>query len=134
MGRFFCIIQDDPEDKAIEISQMPRTYGQAMVTILAARSGAADVGFLQSRRQVQNVIQIPFRSSSDELGFVYLCKYEDVRHHYEPEPLDLRAGAMQERLLSPRVIEVGILQSRWTCRTNTFANTDGWTQVENVCR
>ena len=40
----FCIIQDDPKDKAIKILQMPRIYGQATVSIIAARSEAVSRG------------------------------------------------------------------------------------------
>jgi hypothetical protein len=46
------------------------------------------------------------------------------------QPLELRGWALQEHLLSPRILEFGSLQTRWTCEENrlrpNMASTDGW--------
>jgi hypothetical protein len=44
-----CIIQDDTEDMAREISQMAQIYNSAMITIAASRAKTVDEGFLQVR-------------------------------------------------------------------------------------
>jgi hypothetical protein len=44
-----CIIQDDPDDKIIEISKMPEFYKNAYVTISAATARSSVAGFLQPR-------------------------------------------------------------------------------------
>ncbi|KAF4618348.1 hypothetical protein G7Y89_g14954 [Cudoniella acicularis] len=122
----FCILQYNEEDKAHEISLMPQIYGQATVTIVASRSEASDAGYLHSRPKLCESFQIPFRSSAGELGFVYLLEAKEAHNYYKSEPLDLRAWAMQERLLSPRVLEFGTSQTRWKRRENTAGHSDGW--------
>jgi hypothetical protein len=41
------------------------------------------------------------------------------------EPLSKRGWALQERLLSSRVIEYGSLQTRWVCMHEDGTQTDG---------
>jgi len=47
-----CILQDDVYDKAVEISQMPRVYSQATVTITASRAKGVQEGFLFDRPKI----------------------------------------------------------------------------------
>jgi hypothetical protein len=67
------------------------------------------------------VIELPFRCSNSQLGsVVILPRVEPFK-----EPLDMRAWALQERFLSPRVLECGTLQTRWMCKSQTW-QTDGF--------
>ena len=120
-----CIVQDDQKDKRREIFQMPRIYGQATLTIDAARAKDAQPGFLENRVATEGpkaVFQIPFRCDDGEVGSVILLHAEK---QFDSEPLDMRARAMQERLLSPRVLEFGTRQTRWICPRKTEGYSDG---------
>ena len=130
--RFFwidalCIVQDARKDKQREISKMPRIYGQATLTIAAARAKDAQSGFLENRVATEDpkvVFQMPFRCDDGEVGSVILLHAEK---QFDSEPLDMRARAMQERLLLPRVLEFGTRQTRWICPRKTEGYSDGWT-------
>jgi hypothetical protein len=125
----FCILQDDPLDKAWEISQMLLIYNQATLTIAASRANQVDEGFLQNRKKLAEdnpnlVFELPFRYSNSQLGSVMLVP-EVVP---STEPLDKRAWALQERFLSSRILEYGSLQTRWICQHTTSSTipTDGY--------
>ncbi|KAK0739487.1 hypothetical protein B0T21DRAFT_143074 [Apiosordaria backusii] len=131
-----CIIQDDPNDKSIEISKMPSIYGGATVTIVAARSPSAADGFLGERLPgLKEAAVVPYRCLDGELGFITLTR---IGNGFEPaEPIDERGWTLQERLLSCRIIEFGSRQTRWICpetRSSGFSNeglTDGWSRDVN---
>jgi len=126
-----CIIQDDANDKSVEIARMPSIYGCATVTIAAARSSSAAGGFLGERVSVpREGAVVSYRCVDGELGSITLI---NLGHEFESaEPLDDRGWALQERLLSSRIIEFGSWQTRWICpatRSSDFSLegfTDGW--------
>ncbi|KAK0742805.1 heterokaryon incompatibility protein-domain-containing protein [Schizothecium vesticola] len=126
-----CIIQDDPNDKPVEIAKMPSIYGGANITIVAARSSSSTAGFLGERFPGRlEAARISYRCIDGQLGSVTLAKlgggFESV------EPIDERGWTLQERLLSLRIVEFGSRQTRWICpetRSSKSANeglTDGW--------
>jgi hypothetical protein len=115
----FCIIQDDLEDKAREIAQMPLVYGQSVFTIAASRASGVEAGFLQDRAAIEcqtpRPALIQYQCSTGQIGSVlvflgYSTDYEMI------EPLDFRAWALQERFLSRRVLDYGETQTRWVCQ------------------
>lgn len=113
-----CIIQDDDDDKAREISQMPLIYSQSTVTIVASRASGVYQGFLQERitpTYTRPAFELPYRCIGGEIGTAVLLPY-----WYTPEeahqPLESRGWALQERLLSPRVLEYRSLHTRWVCQ------------------
>ncbi|KAL9627661.1 MAG: hypothetical protein Q9164_007535, partial [Protoblastenia rupestris] len=130
---------------AIEISRMPSIYRNAVVTIAATNSGAAHDGFLHQRKVTEEasaVFKLRWRDSGDKSYYpTHQYKptpdepYCDVLLMQQPcdvdaeEPLDLRAWTMQERILSPRVLEYGTHRLRWICPSTEFDHdhTDGWT-------
>jgi Heterokaryon incompatibility protein (HET) len=119
-----CIMQDDTNDKAVEIAQMPYIYRNSTLTIAASRAATVQAGFL-GERTASNIpgaeFELPFQcKNSARLGSITL-----VKATIGPEPLDLRAWAMQERLLSPRTIEFGTRQLRFICQHNPRGVTDG---------
>lgn len=130
-----CILQDDMNDKAFEIAQMALVYNQATVTIAATRAGGVQEGFLGDRRpyphgtlQTDSVIwELPYRSRAGATGSVILVPDCEI----PTQPLDTRAWAFQERLLSPRILEYGSLQTRWKCQGTAELDdmTDGFTNT-----
>ena len=115
----FCIVQDDQEDKNWEIVKMPLIYSQATVTIVASRAKGVTEGFLHDRSRMgeetaDQVFELPYRCSDNKLGSVVLLP----NIQWSTEPLDLRAWPLQERFLSPRIVEYGSLQTRWICQTS----------------
>ena len=131
-----CIIQDDSNDKSVEIAKMNAIYGSATVTIVAARSSSATEGFLGERLPgPREGFIVSYCCFDGELGSITLVKLNDG---FDPvEPIDERAWALQERLLSSRIIEFGSRQTRWICsetRSSGFSLkgfTDGWKRDVN---
>lgn len=109
-----CIIQDSPEDKQYEIATMQSVYSQATITIAASRSNGVGEGFLADRNStffVELLSKEPDCAPGTAV-IVPTCKMA-------LEPLNTRGWALQERLLSPRFLEYGSLQTRWLC-SRTF--------------
>ena len=136
-----CIIQEDSNDKSVEIAKMTSIYGSATVTIAAARSSSATEGFLGERFPgPREGAIVSYRCIDGELGSITLVKLDDDGDGdwSEPvEPIDQRGWTLQERLLSSRIIEFGSRQTRWICpetRSSGFSPeglTDGWRRDVN---
>lgn len=133
-----CIIQDDSNDKSVEIAKMTSIYGSATVTIAAARSSSATEGFLGERFPgPREGATVSYRCIDGELGSITLVKLDD--HGFEPvEPIDERGWTLQERLMSSRIIEFGSRQTRWICPETGSSGgfslegfTDGWKRDVN---
>jgi len=131
-----CIIQDDSNDKSVEIAKMTSIYGSATVTIAAARSSSANEGFLGERFPgLREGVIVPYRCFDGELSPITLIKIGD--RFESVEPIDERGWTLQERLLSSRIIEFGSRQTRWICpetRSSEFSLegfTDGWRRNVN---
>ncbi|TVY57671.1 hypothetical protein LSUE1_G010308, partial [Lachnellula suecica] len=136
-----CIIQDDPADVTRELAQMSRIYSQATVTIAASRAETVEDGFLQPRQvnvepgvsfDLPCSFKLPYRCPNGELGSIYLAPLKTT----VPEPLDARAWAFQERMLSPRILEYGSRQVRWLCAHSDCqaSCSDGWIPVSDEHR
>ena len=130
----FCIIQDDETDKNWEIVQMPLIYSQATVTIVASRPRGITEGFLHGPKKGEetpdHIFKLPFRCSDNSLGAVVLLPIIQP----PTEPLDLRAWALQERFLSPRIVEYGSLQTRWICQASAIEGSiDGFKNMIIFC-
>ncbi|KAJ8129862.1 hypothetical protein O1611_g3765 [Lasiodiplodia mahajangana] len=131
-----CIIQDDEDDKAVQIADMARIYSQATVTIVASRSSRAVDGFLGEINLTSRTllaVRLPFRCSGKDrtVGSAYLTHIEGSRNR--SEPIESRAWTLQERYLSNRVVEFGSLQTGWTCSSSSASTAksgdsyvDGW--------
>ncbi|KAH9908557.1 heterokaryon incompatibility protein-domain-containing protein [Xylariomycetidae sp. FL2044] len=147
-----CILQDNAEDKAREISRMGSIYRNATLTIIAASTTSAQSGFLQSRADPhigwwKSLIPIRYpvldpRSSSEEgappvdenentagrdrhVTWGTMCFMDDMEaldYSISRDPVSHRGWCLQERLLSPRVLNYG----RWpTWRCRKAKQTDG---------
>lgn len=125
-----CIVQDDDSDKAKQIAQMPQIYTSAVVTIVASRAERAVDGFLHNidlDSATEFAVKLPFRcpgSAAD--GSIFVAK---MRNAQDSEPIDYRGWTLQERYLSPRVLEYTSNQLLWTCASSGEKNgySDGWT-------
>jgi hypothetical protein len=99
-----CIIQDDEADKTREIATMPSIYNNAVVTNAAMTASSASKGFLHLRKTKRPIIRTV--ALRDALGQTLTLSMVEVdRSEYtETSPLDTRAWAMQEALLSARIL------------------------------
>jgi len=108
-----CIIQDCETDKEMEISRMASIYKNAAITIAASSSKNAKDGFLSKRVRPylpRDSFHIPMLNG--EKGTVYLSA-----EAYEPEhPLDKRGWALQEFMLSSRMLIFSDYELLWQCK------------------
>jgi hypothetical protein len=111
-----CIIQDDDDDKAREIAQMPLIYSQATVTIAASNAKSVHEGFLRDMSLYPR-FELPYRCRNGEEGSITLLpgiiRFGELR-----EPLESRGWAFQERLLSPRILDYRTYHTEWICQEN----------------
>lgn len=112
-----CIIQDNDEDKIYEINRMGAIYKNAVLTIAAANTHSAHDSFLADR-PLPSTCTVPYLLPDDTYGKLWL------RQDYSGwmlSPLDSRAWALQESLLSPRLLWYGPADLKWKCSTTAFA-------------
>lgn len=108
-----CIIQNSEDDLEKQILQMPHIYKNAEMTICASTAKSCYDGFLQPRLDYSQ-FRIPLSWSGGLQGTVYLDDYTLASPPIR-ENLATRGWALQERLLSRRVLEYGWRTTRWTC-------------------
>ncbi|KAL2040624.1 hypothetical protein N7G274_006603 [Stereocaulon virgatum] len=116
-----CIIQDSAPDKDIEIAKMDRIHQNAQLTVSAASAERCQDGFLANRSlgvefpPSSGFSSVPFACPDGRSGTVLL---REVKLYFPSlEPLDRRAWALQERVLSPRVLIYGSWQMYWQCQS-----------------
>ena len=119
-----CIIQDSPEDKAHEIQKMGFIYSNAILTISASSAKGVKDGFLKKRiwrKQDPEWFLLPFASGDDgSTSTIYARRF--TTYHTSSEPLNSRAWALQEDILSQRVLAYDSYRIRWQCKTTYHAD------------
>lgn len=126
-----CIIQDSIADKAIEIGQMARVYGNSTITIGATRASAVKDGFLGLRSPLASgspnkIFSLPCKQKEQDMGTVILLPFTAECQ----EALDTRGWTFQERVLSPRIIDFGTLRTTFTCQKPiAHVPSDGWSHL-----
>ncbi|KAF2264851.1 HET-domain-containing protein, partial [Lojkania enalia] len=101
-----CVVQDDVSDWHKEASQMGEYYKNAVLTLSALSAPNGDVGFLIPRRH--ECVQL-------EAGWGIRNASRPWEEVFENSPLSRRAWALQERLLSTRVLHFGNDEIFWEC-------------------
>lgn len=116
-----CIIQDDPEDKAKQISQMGRIYKDATFTIMAASARSVSEGFLDNAKVDAPEAKLPFHIDEDSFGAVFVRScYSSNPYFLDKEPIFNRAWTLQETLLPSRILMFDSFQVTFKCGENDF--------------
>ncbi|KAK4894368.1 hypothetical protein LTR27_007501 [Elasticomyces elasticus] len=113
-----CIVQDDEEDVAEQISQMDRVYTNSLCNIAASDASNNDEGCFYDRDPTP-LQSYRFKLDADGSG--------EARHHLQlphhkadmalwDSVLERRAWVFQERLLAPRTVHCCRTQLYWECR------------------
>lgn len=118
----FCIVQDDEVDKAKEIPQMALIYRHALLTIAASRAHTVEDGYLHHvsplcyGRFAPTSLRFRDRCGRESKMLVLTETHHKLVFHRPKEPIDARAWALQEQLLSPRLLSYTSHGLRWSCR------------------
>jgi hypothetical protein len=119
-----CIVQDDEDDKDLQIGQMSMIYSQAVLTIVAAAGDSADAGLpgissVRTSEQIEVALPEtnihPNRSilstfSGRSQDNVYVASYQDTTW-------GSRGWTYQEHVLSARLLIFMEQQILWECGT-----------------
>ncbi|KAF6831669.1 heterokaryon incompatibility protein [Colletotrichum musicola] len=106
-----CIVQYSLADWEAEAARMGSVYSNAAVTISALRSKDSKKGFLGRRNQCCVILSSDFAAHRPLPGFDAAVS---------KSPLSKRGWCLQERLLSPALLNFGAGQMYWECRTATW--------------
>jgi hypothetical protein len=117
-----CIIQDSASDWLEQSGQMKQVYSNATVTLVAEASEDSHSGIFTSANAGRaKTIHIPFHDGTGNYrGSLYSQKYAESVHPiycYAPGPLNSRAWALQEDVLSQRILRYASDQLFWSCHT-----------------
>jgi len=110
-----CIIQDDTQDTATEISYMGKVYKGAALTIAAANAPSVRDGFVR-------LLETNYRRGNFYLDHHNQNKRVCVHFNRKEgtDPLEQRAWTFQESLLSRRLLIFAEGQIRWRCQHQKF--------------
>jgi hypothetical protein len=116
----FSILQNDENDKALEIEQMGQYYKNATITISASKTSSVNEAFLEDR-PLKHACCLPMYLPTGN-GNIWLRKDLDWRNRPggDIDRLDTRAWAFQETVLSPRLLRYGATELIWKCHTELF--------------
>ena len=116
-----CIVQDSARDWETESFKMGKIYENSYVTISATGSSDGSVRCLRDR---ERPVRLPYPSATDSDGEIRARRIED--HHPSLQdnkpaellgPLMTRAWALQEHVLSTRVLHYTRTELLFECRT-----------------
>jgi hypothetical protein len=130
-----CILQDSEADWAIEASRMADIYRYSTLTIAASSSMDCTKGFLLERRSFGfnngASCSLPMPLTALPCDQVLLqpryacCSFGQVITSHFQGPLNSRAWALQERILSYRIASYDKDQIFWECNSSRYL--EGWT-------
>ncbi|RAL64931.1 hypothetical protein DID88_001523 [Monilinia fructigena] len=107
-----CIIQDSEADWEIESASMASVYRGSAITVAAAGAPDGTIGCFLKPQEYIGHMRVEHPSNDYSKGWNITQHYERV----EELPLGRRAWALQERLLSPRVLHFAPHEITWECR------------------
>ena len=121
-----CILQDSEKDWYTESVKMANVFGNSLLTIKASGASNTQGGCFQPRNTT-NFAPAKMRCWAPGVPDAEhaLIIFQEVTT--EREPLETRAWALQEELLSPRTLSYGTKEMSWEC--NTAMSSDGGRQV-----
>lgn len=136
----YCILQDDDADMITELAKMSSIYQNAVMTICAASTRSCEDGFLEDRikttkRARETRCTIPLKDRyGGPAGTIHL---EVALHRAAPahltldnEPLNKRAWALQEIVLSQRTLYYGEERLIWSCEAGKSPDGGTWTDAD----
>ena len=123
-----CIIQDDPNDWAIEAAKMASIYDNCLVSIAVELGSDCTAGFLSHTPEqedfcIDRLIKIPNQLKSGKVSNLYIwtpiicgCFYDRTIDSLKKTALSKRGWTYQERYLAPRILHFIGAQIVWECR------------------
>ena len=121
-----CIIQDSIEDWEMECAKMADIFRNSDITIAAPDAMNSDAGFLH-KRHIPSV-RLPYLDLKGKpSGYMSARPQELINelHYSNDVPLNSRAWAFQEKLLSRRTLYYGNRQLYWECDTAAYHESSG---------
>ena len=106
-----CIIQDDDEDKGLQITAMDSIYGSAILTIAAASGSNADAGLPGWRSKLRTFAQLV----ESVQGLSLTNRPPIFDKSIDQSSWNTRAWTFQERVLSRRVLYIADQRCFFTC-------------------
>ncbi|KAI1119091.1 HET-domain-containing protein [Nemania sp. NC0429] len=128
-----CIIQDDEEKKASELTRMSEIYRNATLTLISSGAAGVQDSFLSQRKtaghsQPHLVFKLPHLDKNNPT--IILVPKETIGEEigeYTMENWSKRGWTLQEGITSPRRLRFGVRQTTWTCcHESYYMDNDGW--------
>ncbi|KAJ4987611.1 heterokaryon incompatibility protein [Stagonosporopsis vannaccii] len=115
-----CIMQEDNEDFAHEVSRMGSIYAGALITVAAADSEHCHSGIYRRRTPLsqKDLVIEGHGVTLDITSRAYECNNHDG--WLSNTLLSYRGWAYQERVMAPRTIHFDRNEIVWECRERTF--------------
>ncbi|USW48935.1 Putative UBA-like superfamily, heterokaryon incompatibility, Ubiquitin-associated [Septoria linicola] len=117
-----CIVQDSALDWEKECTRMEAVYANAAITIAAVGAASSSEGFLNTRPP-QKACEVMLQHKDGDpvmLRISRMATGQSCVFHQDQAALDSRAWALQERLLSARILSFGAEQMYYECCTSEF--------------
>ncbi|KAF2815398.1 HET-domain-containing protein, partial [Mytilinidion resinicola] len=113
-----CIVQGDQDDWERQSAQMGRYYESSVVTIVAASASGHEQGILVRKNLFAGTVMLGNDFSDIPVRFQEPLVHKMPWFANPIDPIDMRAWAYQERLLSPRSLVYSTQEMKWECDTS----------------
>ncbi|KAK8102131.1 heterokaryon incompatibility protein-domain-containing protein [Apiospora sp. TS-2023a] len=129
-----CILQDDADDWARESARMHDVYSNAYLTIAANHARNPSEGCFNTRSPRPSCdVDLPGYASSVHTELLFVDDEMDWEHgQFLSEPLSRRGWALQERVLSQRILHYNTRQIYYECN-HGLVGEDGCRQQRLFC-
>ena len=131
-----CICQDDQDEWETEAEKMSDVYGGSTLTISAMCNSDTNERFLRDRKLrciSVGEVSVSYGTRKDSIQLFIRRRPRDLRADFLHCPLNKRAWPLQERVLSPSVIDFCRDQLIWECNTDHLRSETGetmdWSEV-----
>lgn len=110
-----CVLQDANEEKATHLSQMSEIFGSSALTIVAAAAENVYQGFIYPRVHNEHLHTIPVRLGPDSFGTMSINELDAATYEDLSEPIFKSPGAVQEHVMSNRILTYTTNTMMWRC-------------------